>query len=446
MARVLEATAVASCIVAVCSDPLAAAAPLRPDRGPDVQSVAILDEAIDAVESGDDERYEAIVERAVDGQPWLPDLVIGGLIDGDIDSVEFWREILAEPDIELYSWASVFLDSEREALSFVPDGAMPTPEQADEIRFADGSGAAVLEILEHRRLPVPPQARRVLTSLAGMDGATLDASVYQAAVETLDDIYVSDDPFSAQSEPQQPPPPDVPAATPPPPRLEQPTPVQQVPDTTATPPEIETAGGVATSAPTSDGTSSNVLVFVALAIAVGALLVGLSSAFRGRRHDRLADIAYTDSLTGLRNRRRMDADVTARLAASSGPTASLMIDVDHFKTFNDTHGHATGDEVLRLVGATLTRLFRRIDVPYRYGGEEFCVLLPDSSEEQALQAGERIRAAIQAIELPIPERITVSIGVSIGPTSEINETIERADTALYDAKQNGRNRVALARS
>jgi hypothetical protein len=140
MARVLEATAVASCIVAVCSDPLAAAAPLRPDRGPDVQSVAILDEAIDAVESGDDERYEAIVERAVDGQPWLPDLVIGGLIDGDIDSVEFWREILAEPDIELYSWASVFLDSEREALSFVPDGAMPTPEQADEIRFADGSG------------------------------------------------------------------------------------------------------------------------------------------------------------------------------------------------------------------------------------------------------------------------------------------------------------------
>ncbi len=129
---------------------------------------------------------------------------------------------------------------------------------------------------------------------------------------------------------------------------------------------------------------------------------------------------------------------------SARSNAVLMIDVDHFKQFNDRYGHTMGDEVLRLVGATLSRHFRKTDVPYRYGGEEFCVLLPETNEAEAMFAGERIRAAVETIDLPVEAHITVSIGVSIGPASMISDTLERADGALYAAKEAGRNRVALA--
>ncbi len=199
-----------------------------------------------------------------------------------------------------------------------------------------------------------------------------------------------------------------------------------------------------TVAPAPSSESSNLLIIITLGVAVVSMLIGVGAVLRGRRHDKLADFAFTDGLTGLRNRRRMDADVAEQQEISSRPTAALMIDVDHFKQFNDTYGHATGDEVLRLVGATLSRHFRKTDVPYRYGGEEFCVLLPETTESEAMFAGERIRAAVEAIELPVDQHITVSIGVSIGPASMISNTLERADGALYAAKEAGRNRVALA--
>ena len=204
------------------------------------------------------------------------------------------------------------------------------------------------------------------------------------------------------------------------------------------------AAPVVTQSTGSSSASSNLLVGVALGIALVSMVIGIGAALRGRRHDKLADFAFTDSLTGLRNRRRMDADVAEQAALATRPTATLMIDVDHFKQFNDSYGHTMGDEVLRMVGSTLAQHFRKTDVPYRYGGEEFCVLLPETTEAEAMLAGERIRAAVEAIDLPVDEHITVSIGVSIGPASQISDTLERADGALYAAKEGGRNRVALA--
>ena len=195
---------------------------------------------------------------------------------------------------------------------------------------------------------------------------------------------------------------------------------------------------------TSD-TSPLPMIAVAVIAAAGFALASYAM-LSGRRSEQIAEIAFTDGLTGLKNRRRLDADIAAQRERGERATATLMIDVDHFKSFNDTHGHAMGDEVLRLVGEALRQEFRRTDVPYRYGGEEFCVLLNDVTPGEAVSAGERARAAVSAVALPIPEPVTVSIGVSIGSAEHLGDTIKRADGALHDAKAAGRDRVNFAAS
>ncbi len=180
---------------------------------------------------------------------------------------------------------------------------------------------------------------------------------------------------------------------------------------------------------------------------VGLVAIGVSVAVfvacRRRTRDRLMELATIDSLTGLKNRRQLDADLGRRIDGVMRPTAMLMIDVDRFTTFNDTHGHAAGDDVLRRVGDAIAANVRRGDVPYRFGGEAFCVLLPDATQLDARKVAERVRTAIELIQTPYGTNVTASVGVACGWSTDLANTVEIADQALVDAKRRGRNRVAV---
>lgn len=168
--------------------------------------------------------------------------------------------------------------------------------------------------------------------------------------------------------------------------------------------------------------------------------------------DALRDMAMADPLTGLANRRRLDAIIELRFAeaARNGkPISCLMVDIDHFKRFNDDHGHQAGDAVLREVGAVLKGATRDDGLAFRYGGEEFLVLLPAVDAEQACARAEEIRARIAAIQLVHDGRdlkqISASVGVASAPVNcPASRLMQVADAALLEAKALGRNRVEVA--
>ncbi len=161
--------------------------------------------------------------------------------------------------------------------------------------------------------------------------------------------------------------------------------------------------------------------------------------------------SLTDPLTGLGNRKYFDRSIETAVQAaiaSSEPLSLLMFDIDHFKSFNDSYGHLTGDQVLRLVGMSLKQTIKGQDITARYGGEEFAVVLPNTALRQALTVADHIRRAVMSKELKkkstgeILGRVTISVGVSIlKPGDDTDSLIERADACLYAAKRNGRNRV-----
>jgi diguanylate cyclase (GGDEF)-like protein len=166
----------------------------------------------------------------------------------------------------------------------------------------------------------------------------------------------------------------------------------------------------------------------------------------------LADLARRDRLTGLLNRRAYDeaiADALARRQRLNEDVSILLLDIDHFKHINDTHGHAAGDEVLRAIAATITAQVRQIDKVCRIGGEEFVVILHDTNRSAAAAMAERIRGAIEHSPASVGAKaiaVTVSIGVANAEDDgDAAKLLERADAALYDAKQGGRNRVVTAR-
>lgn len=165
-------------------------------------------------------------------------------------------------------------------------------------------------------------------------------------------------------------------------------------------------------------------------------------------HREVARLSMTDKLTQLPNRARLDQilDDNFAMAARYGtPFSIILLDVDHFKQVNDTHGHLVGDEVLRQVGRTLAANTRATDTVGRWGGEEFLVIAPLTPLEQAAHLAEKLRACVAATELPAVGHKTISLGVATSLRSEdINELVGRADAALYRAKQAGRNRVTLA--
>lgn len=162
---------------------------------------------------------------------------------------------------------------------------------------------------------------------------------------------------------------------------------------------------------------------------------------------RLRDLSVTDELTGVANRRLLMERVareTERARRTERPLSALMVDLDHFKRVNDEHGHLKGDEVLRALSRTLVENVRRLDTVGRYGGEEFVVLLPDSSKAQAVGVAEKLRAAVQEMTGPLPGvRLTVSIGVATLPDDAVSgdALLDAADRALFTAKRAGRNRV-----
>jgi diguanylate cyclase (GGDEF)-like protein len=171
--------------------------------------------------------------------------------------------------------------------------------------------------------------------------------------------------------------------------------------------------------------------------------------------ERLENLALRDGLTGLYNRHFLDEILEhdlAKLRRDGKQAALLLLDIDHFKQFNDTHGHQAGDEALRQVGATLAASVRTSDTACRYGGEEFLVFLSGCDLVQATAKAENIRAAIAAISLRINGQIvpaiTASIGLAIFPNAATGRTdlVNVADLALYVAKRAGRNRVSIAES
>ena len=193
-------------------------------------------------------------------------------------------------------------------------------------------------------------------------------------------------------------------------------------------------------------------IMVALAAFVlgGSLFLAREISRRAEAEEKLEELATTDPLTGLRNRRKFDAAIESewrRGVRQKRPMALLMIDADHFKTFNDTFGHQAGDEVLIGIAICISDSVRRAgDCAARYGGEEFAVLLPDLSPAQAFAVAETIRLKVEQWcgETAIT---TVSIGAaSMVPdaSSEWTSMVRAADEALYAAKASGRNRTVLA--
>lgn len=163
--------------------------------------------------------------------------------------------------------------------------------------------------------------------------------------------------------------------------------------------------------------------------------------------------AHTDALTGATGRGHCLALAEQELARSrryGHPLALLMLDIDHFKEVNDTSGHHAGDLALKMLVQVCRQKLRDVDILGRLGGEEFCVLMPETESEQAFQAAERLRQAISEAEVPLeqelPVHFTISIGVAImiDTDSSVSTLLSRADQALYEAKRTGRNKVCMA--
>jgi diguanylate cyclase (GGDEF)-like protein len=157
----------------------------------------------------------------------------------------------------------------------------------------------------------------------------------------------------------------------------------------------------------------------------------------------LVRTARLDTVTGIGNRRALDE---AMLALAGTRLAAVLLDLDHFKAFNDRNGHLAGDEALSRVGEILRSSVRRDDLVFRYGGEEFLILLPQSDRDDAARLAERVRVAVQDNPHVGPWGLTVSAGVAVADRFSATNPLgllRRADTALYQAKRTGRNRVVI---
>jgi two-component system, cell cycle response regulator len=189
------------------------------------------------------------------------------------------------------------------------------------------------------------------------------------------------------------------------------------------------------------------------------LLARVRTQVRKRRYsERLRDnfqmsieMAITDALTGLSNRRYMESHLGTLIeqaAARGKPLAALVLDIDYFKAINDTHGHDAGDDVLRDFAMRIKRSIRGIDLACRYGGEEFVIIMPETDMTVAAMVAERLRRRIAADPFAIAQGtkhipVTISIGIAglRGKDDNAAKLLKRADEALYRAKRDGRNRV-----
>lgn len=180
------------------------------------------------------------------------------------------------------------------------------------------------------------------------------------------------------------------------------------------------------------------------------LFAGTDITARKQLEGKLRDMATTDALTGIANRRHFVNQAEQEISRSKRYSRSmslLMLDLDHFKSVNDTYGHDVGDMALRTAVKAITRILRDQDVCGRLGGEEFGVLLPETNESQAINTAERIRAEVKASPITLFNDENLQLTISIGlaelteETSNLDALLKRADVALYEAKKNGRNRI-----
>jgi two-component system cell cycle response regulator len=198
------------------------------------------------------------------------------------------------------------------------------------------------------------------------------------------------------------------------------------------------------------------VAFAEAVIGAAVAVVQRAQAIETARADnaRLEHLATTDPLTALLNRRALTERLTTEMERAlryDGTVALLLIDLDHFKRVNDTHGHLVGDAVLRGVAELLTQAVRTSDLVGRYGGEEFLVVLPETDDEGAASFAERVRERVAAHEFRAWDdgralRMTASIGVATFPAARIENVVDlfaRADAALYRAKADGRDRVRV---
>ena len=164
-------------------------------------------------------------------------------------------------------------------------------------------------------------------------------------------------------------------------------------------------------------------------------------------HQEIERIATVDQLTGIYNRHKFEelfALESERSRRFSQPLSLILIDIDHFKSVNDTHGHDIGDAVLVQLAATVQENIRKIDVFARWGGEEFLLLCPSTDRDNVLEFAEKLRAAVEKTTFPVVGKITISMGVSLfDPQESLSELFKRADQGLYYAKEHGRNQVGV---
>ncbi|MEX0983659.1 MAG: GGDEF domain-containing protein [Actinomycetota bacterium] len=198
----------------------------------------------------------------------------------------------------------------------------------------------------------------------------------------------------------------------------------------------------------SAGGRAGAIGLAALVLAAGG--VGVTLALRrAARED--PEPSMRDDLTGLADRRRLDLDLPDALshaAAAERTVGIVMIDVDHFDTYRGAHGDVAGDIALRLVADLLRANVRDGDVVYRYGEEEFCALLGDTTDQEAREIAERLRAAVEEAPFEGEERqpggrVTISVGLALTEGGEPGAALERADGALHEAQHEGHNRVVV---
>jgi diguanylate cyclase (GGDEF)-like protein len=203
-----------------------------------------------------------------------------------------------------------------------------------------------------------------------------------------------------------------------------------------------------------------VLITLAVAITPALVVIALPTFFLVRRfleHPILVAQSRVDAKTGLLNVSTWEREAESELSRAmrtGAPLALALVDIDHFKLVNDTHGHLVGDKVLKCVAQALTSHLRDYDRAGRFGGEEFVLLLAQTNENDACRIADRLRSHVAGMVVPINDRpnsptvqLTISIGVTAmerGATCELTDLLAAADSALYKAKQTGRNRIAVA--
>jgi diguanylate cyclase (GGDEF)-like protein len=176
-----------------------------------------------------------------------------------------------------------------------------------------------------------------------------------------------------------------------------------------------------------------------------------ATAIQNTQHiERVRQLAYIDGLTGIFNRRFFELRINEEMERAkrfNTPLGVIMVDIDHFKRLNDEFGHVLGDEVLRQVSSMFSQQLRKIDVVCRYGGEEFAIVLPETTADHALRVAEKLRNLIEHWQFPgVARPVTISAGAAIFPVhgSTRDALVHAADAGLYSAKQAGRNRAILA--